>query len=342
MFGRKIPYSGPPLPPPNAAQAGRAHDPTADILARLAQDYLKEKRTKRRWGLAFKVLILLYLGGLLYAYLQSTHELGFQSHTAVVELTGLIGPEEVSADLISSGLRQAFDAEQAKGVVLRVNSAGGTPVQAAQINRQIRRLRAQYPDKPFYVVIADICTSGCYYVAVAAETIYAHPASLVGSIGVRLDSFGFVDSLAKLGVERRLFTAGSNKGLLDPFLPLDAAEKQHVESILAEVHQQFIQAVKTGRGNRLRADDTLFSGLLWSGQSAYRLGLIDGFSDLDQVAKEQIGAEMIVSYTPSQSAWDRLLRRLDTSLGTLLRRLLTTDAPWQLSARAALDNRSAA
>ncbi len=292
------------------------------VLGMLGRDYLKERKAKRRWGIFFKFLLAAWLGAALFLH-YAEDALFSSPHTALVELSGIIGPNAESSDKINQSLRRAFAAKDAGGVVLRINSPGGSPVQAAQINAEIRRLKANYPAKPFYAVISDVCASGGYYVAVAADEIYGNRASLVGSIGVRLDGFGFVESMKKLGIERRLLTAGDNKAMLDPFLPEDAYQVNHARSVLDEVHRQFINAVKQGRGARLAAagaaDADLFSGLFWSGEQARRLGLIDEFGGLDDVAREVIGARRIVDYTV-ESSW---LERLPVQLGALISRLLT-------------------
>ena len=284
------------------------------ILTILAQDYIKEKKAKRRWGIFFKILVLLYLVALLFAFLQGDKKTASQPHTALVDLSGVIGPEANSSDLIIRSLRRAFKSELSQGVVMRLNSPGGTPVQASEINMEIERLKEKYPNKPFFAVISDICASGCYYVAVASEQIFAHPSSLVGSIGVRMDGFGFVETMRKLGVERRLITAGENKGMLDPFLPVDESVKSHTENMLREVHNQFIDAVKTGRGDRLDAAEDLFSGLVWSGEAAQRLGLVDQFGGLDYVAREVIGQDRVFNYSPREPVWSRFIQGVSAAI----------------------------
>lgn len=288
------------------------------ILGMLGREYLKERKTRRRWGLFFKFLLAGYLAAMLF--LQYAPDALFPTpHTALVNLSGIIGANAESADKINEGLRRAFAAAEARGVVLRINSPGGSPVQAAEINAEIRRLKKIYPSKPFYAVISDICASGGYYVAVAADEIYGNPASLVGSIGVRLDGFGFVEFMQKLGINRRLLTSGDNKAMLDPFLPENPAQVRHAQSVLGEVHSQFIAAVKHGRGARLATDADLFSGLFWSGEQARRLGLIDEFGSLDEVAREVIGAHRIIDYSV-ESSW---LEQLSGELGVLLSRMVT-------------------
>ncbi|MEM7196171.1 MAG: S49 family peptidase [Pseudomonadota bacterium] len=288
------------------------------ILTLLAQDYLKEKRSRRRWGIFFKILIALYLLALLVAYFSSGSKAVDLPHTALVEVSGPIGPQSTSADDINYSLKKAFEAPNSKAVVLRLNSPGGTPVQAAKIFEEVVRLRNQNDDKPIYAVITDVCASGCYYVAAAADEIYAHPSSLVGSIGVRLDGFGFVESMRKLGVERRLITAGKNKGMLDPFSPVDASVQSHTRQMLTEVHNQFIDAVKTGRGDRLSSDEDLFSGLVWSGEKAKTLGLVDGFRGLDSVARDVVDAEKIVDYTFKPEWWHKIGDQVGASIADSL------------------------
>lgn len=318
MFGRKSP------PPPTAATDGNPEDratrlnaENTRILGLVAADYIKDRRSKRRWGLFFKVLILVYVAVTLVAWFGSRESGVKGAHTALVELDGLIAPGAVSADEINSALQRAFKSEAA-GVILRINSPGGTPVQAARINAEIYRLKDKYPDKPFYSVVSDICASGGYYVAVAADEIYAHPSSIVGSIGVRMDSFGFVDTMEKLGVERRLITAGEDKALLDPFSPVQPAQVAHARRMLGEVHQQFIDVVKTGRGDRLSEEEELFSGLFWSGQRARELGLVDEFGSVTDVARDVIGTERVVTYNPKRGLFEELSREFGVRLSAVL------------------------
>lgn len=284
------------------------------ILAMLAKDYLKERKSKRRWGVFFKSLIIIGAGYALFAYFESDPGMISDSHTALVELEGVIGLNSNSAWIINRSLADAFEAENSVGVVLQINSPGGAPVHAAQINGEIRRLKSLYPDKPFYVSIMDICTSGGYYVAVAADRIFAHPSSIVGSIGVSMSGFGFVEAMHKLGIERRLITAGENKAILDPFSPSERMDVEHVRAMLAEVHGQFVTAVKSGRGDRLKEDPQIFSGLFWSGSSAMKLGLIDQFKSSRGIARDIIGAEKLVNYTFKASFLDELAERTGASI----------------------------
>lgn len=290
-----------------AERAAHLNAENTRILGMVAQDYIRDRKSKRRWGWVFKILILLYLCVTLFAwfYTQDTEVSG--AHTALVELEGLIAPASTNADDINLTLGRAFKSDAA-GVILRINSPGGTPVQAARINAEIYRLKEKYPDMPFFVVVEDVCASGGYYVAVAADEIYAHRSSIVGSIGVRMDSFGFVEAMEKLGVERRLITAGEDKALLDPFSPVDPDQVAHAQKMLAEVHQQFIEAVKQGRGDRLSDEEDLFGGLFWSGERARALGLVDEFGSVTDVARDVIGVERIVTYNPPRGFLEKLSR----------------------------------
>lgn len=296
-----------------------------DSLARLAEAGLLEQRRTRRWGILFKSLVLLYLFLVLFVALSAGSLTGQQTtgtvgeHTALVDVTGVIAADsDASADRVATGLRDAFENPDTKGVLIRINSPGGSPVQAGMIHDEILRLREQYPDTPVYAVTTDICASGGYYVAAAADRVFANRASMVGSIGVRLDSFGFVDAMDKLGVERRLITAGENKALLDPFLPEEPEQVAHIQAMVDEIHQQFIDAVKQGRGDRLADDPGLFSGLIWTGEGAVEKGLVDELRTPGEVARDVIGAEEIVDYTPRKDFWQRLSERLGTTIGGML------------------------
>jgi len=290
-----------------------------DLINRLAFASLKEQRTARRWGIFFKLLMFVYLGLLLYLYSPELQlEPGAESkHTAMVELKGIIAPgKEASADNIIEGLRDAFEAENSAGVILRINSPGGSPVQSGYINDEIKRLRKKYPDKHLYAVLSDICASGAYYVASAADEIYADKASIVGSIGVRMDSFGFVDAINKLGIERRLITAGEHKGFLDPFQPVKPQDVEQVKGMLDDIHQQFIDVVKAGRGDKLKTDTPdLFSGYVWTGEQSIDIGLVDKLGSSDYVAREIIGAETVVDYTPEEDWYERVSKKLGASIG---------------------------
>ena len=241
-----------------------------------------------------------------------------EPHVAMVDLNGAIMADSpASADLISTGLREAFEAENAQAVLLRINSPGGSPVQSNFVYNEIRRLRAEHPDKKLYAAITDMGASGAYYIASAADEIYADPASIVGSIGVIMANFGLQEAADKLGVERRVYTAGENKDLLDPFAPVKDKDREHVQTMLDEIHQQFIGAVKQGRGDRLKVDGhpELFSGLFWTGQRALELGLVDGLKSPGQVARDVVGVERTVDYTVSASPLDKVLKKFGVSIG---------------------------
>jgi protease-4 len=233
-----------------------------------------------------------------------------EKHTALIDLKGMITADSISnANKVNASLRSAFQDKNTQGIILRINSPGGSPVQAGYINDEIRRLRSRYPDIPVYAVISDICASGGYYVAVAADKIFVDKASLIGSIGVLMDGFGFTGTLEKLGIERRLLTAGENKSFLDPFTPLDPAQKEHATRLLREIHEQFIQVVKQGRGERLKDAPEIFSGIVWTGQKSIDLGLADEMGDADYVAREIILAETLVDFTPHEGLSDLFNKR---------------------------------
>lgn len=290
-------------------------------LERLLLAHLDEQRRARRWGIFFKAMGLLWL--FLLVILIASRDAGdfvlTKPHTALIDIQGEIGGQDgIHADDIIAALNAAFANKHSKAVVLRINSPGGSPVQAGQVYDEIRRLRSKHKDKPLYVVVDDICASGGYYIAAAADKIFVDKASIVGSIGVLIDGFGFTEGMKKLGVERRLLTAGEHKGFLDPFSPLDQHDVAHAQALLNEIHQQFIQAVRQGRGDRLKEQPGLYSGLVWSGARSIELGLADGLGNLHYVAREIVKAEEIVDYTPRESLADRLARRLGTAIGQAL------------------------
>jgi protease-4 len=240
-------------------------------------------------------------------------------HTALVELRGEISANSISsADNINTGLQNAFKDKKTQGVILRINSPGGSPVQAGYINEEIRRLRTEYPNIPLYAVIEDICASGGYYVAVAADKIYVDKASIVGSIGVLMNGFGYTGAMEKLGIERRLLTAGENKGFLDPFSPLNPQQEQYAKEMLEDVHQQFIQVVQQGRGKRLKNSPEIFSGIVWTGQKSIELGLADALGGAEYVAREIIKAEDIVDFTTRESFAERFANRLGSASANAL------------------------
>ncbi len=286
-----------------------------DLLNKVVTSSMTETRRTRRWGIFFKSLTFLYLFTLLALLLpdkiSDTSSTGGGEHTALIEINGVIAADaEASADNIITGLRDAFNDEGTKGIILRINSPGGSPVQAGYVNDEINRLKGLHPDIPLYAVVVDICASGGYYIAVAADKIYADKSSIVGSVGVLINSFGFVDTMERLGVERRLMTAGEHKAILDPFSPTSDYDKQHVQGMLDQLHQQFIKVVKDGRGERLANDDRLFSGLFWSGEESVKLGLIDGLASSSHVAREIIGVGNIVNFTPKKEPWELFAEQL--------------------------------
>lgn len=292
-----------------------------DVLEKLALSAVEEQRRARRWGIFFKILGFLYLTFLIVVLTGmvkgDVNKMG--KHTALVDLQGVISSDKANADMMITGLKDAFENTNTQGVILRINSPGGSPVQAGQINDEIRRLRAKYPKIPFYVVVDDVCASGGYYVAVAAEKIYVDKASLIGSIGVLMDGFGFTETMNKLGVERRLITSGTNKGFLDPFSPTDPQQVAYAKQMLEEIHAQFIQVVRQGRGKRLKETPETFSGLVWSGQKSIEMGLADGFGSVESVARDVIKAEDIVDFTPQEGIADRLVGKFGLVIGNLLK-----------------------
>lgn len=293
------------------------------ILEKLAFSSINEQRRARRWGIFFKSLTFLYLFILLFIGLDWFSDNGVSmsnKHTAIVELRGEISANSVSsAANVNKGLKNAFKDKNTQGVILRINSPGGSPVQAGYINDEIQRLRAKYPDIPLYAVIEDICASGGYYVAVAADKIFVDKASIVGSIGVLMNGFGFTGTMEKLGIERRLLTAGENKGFLDAFSPSNPQQQKYAQGMLNDIHQQFIQVVKKGRGNRLKDKPGIFSGIVWTGQKSIDLGLTDALGSADYVAREIIKAESIVDFTSKESFVERFAKRLGSaSINTLI------------------------
>lgn len=290
---------------------------TDAIFQQLAIDYMRDKKIKRRWKIALFILFAIYLIGLFSLTVGKDDMVAHnEPHTALVKLYGVIGTESgVSANQVNHGLRKAFEAKHSKGVILEINSPGGSPVQSADINAEIIRLRELYPDKPLYVVMSDVAASGGYFVAVAAQKIFANRSSIVGSIGVRMDGFGFVEAMKKYGIERRSITAGSNKSILDPFLPVKAEQVAHAETMLDQVHQHFIEVVQTGRGDKLADDPDLFTGLFWSGEEAKRLGLIDDFGNVDSVSRDEFGQDEVVNYTYQLHWLDKFGREFGVAIG---------------------------
>jgi protease-4 len=286
-------------------------------LERLAFAALEEQKASRRWKTLVRLGWLVLIAGVAWTLLQHGAVGPDKSlpHTAVVEIKGEIASgADASAELIVAAMRAAFEDEGAQAVVLLINSPGGSPVQAGIINDEILRLKAKHK-KPLYAVVEESCASAAYYIAVAADKIFVDKASIVGSIGVLMDGFGFTGLMDKLGVERRLMTAGVNKGFLDPFSPQTEIQRVHAQGMLDQIHQQFIEAVKAGRGKRLQPTPETFSGLFWSGQQAVALGLADEFGNLDYVAREVVKAEELVDYTRRDNVAERLVKRFGASIG---------------------------
>ena len=306
------------------------HDPTRvvaggreqDVVDRLVFAALREQTRARRWRVFFMLFFIIYLTVVTIVLLAGgSDDFGIggepdgDRHTAVVKVDGLIAAgEKAGADTVIKGLEAAFEHADTAAIVIEINSPGGSPVQASYIFDEIQRLKKIHESIPVYAVVEDIAASGGYFVAAAADQIYVNKSSLVGSIGVRMDSFGFVGTMEKLGVERRLLTAGENKALLDPFLPEQEAQKAHLLAMLDEVHGHFIAAVRQGRGERLKSNEDLFSGLIWSGQRAIELGLVDELGDTRAIARE-LAAEEIVDFTPETDLLRRIAERLGTSVG---------------------------
>jgi protease-4 len=297
-----------------------------EVLEKLVLGTLQEKRRARRWGIFFKLLAFAWLAAALLmagGWLVREAKVATGRHTALVELNGVIAAGgEASAEDIVTSLRAAFDDDKTVGVVLRINSPGGSPVQAGIIHDEIRRLRTLHPNTPLYAVVEEVCASGGYYVAAAADRIYVDKASLVGSIGVLMEGFGFVGAMEKLGIERRLLTAGTNKGFLDSFSPLPEDQRRHAQQMLDEIHKQFIDVVRTGRGSRLKESPDLFSGLVWTGAHSVEMGLADGMGTVDSVARDVIKAEDVVDFSTRKNLAERLARRLGATAAETMARVL--------------------
>lgn len=289
-------------------------------MERVLMATLAEQRAARRWKIFFRLVLLgifLMVATAVLWDLRKQSSAGIGPHSAVIDLDGEIAMDAVaSAAHLNDALRAAFEDDNTKGVILRINSPGGSPVQSSLVFEEIRRLRAKNPDIPLYVVVEELCASGAYFVAAAADQIYVNPASLVGSIGVLMDGFGFTEVMKKIGVERRLITAGENKGMLDPFSPVTAGQAAHTKAMLADVHKQFIAAVKQGRGTKLaKAPAEIFSGLIYTGAKSVELGLADDFGSVESVARDVIKAEDLVDFSPRENVAERLAKRLGASFG---------------------------
>ncbi len=292
------------------------------VLEKLAMSAIQEQRRARHWGIFFKVLTFGYLFlvlALVMGWVGNKVDGGMtgEKHTALIDLNGVIAADSnANADNLNASLQEAFKDKNTAGVILRINSPGGSPVQAGLVNDEIRRQRTLHPDIPLYVVVEDMCASGGYYIAAAADKIYVNKASIVGSIGVLMDGFGFTGTMEKLGVERRLLTAGENKGFMDPFSPRNPKHDAFTKAMLAEIHQQFIDVVKQGRGKRLKETPEMFSGLFWSGDTAIKMGLADEMGTVDSVARDVIKVENIVDFTTREGFADRIAKKLGAGVAS--------------------------
>ena len=315
-----------PDPAPVANHASAQADWQSKTLSDLVFANLQEQKIARRWKMGFRAAWLLFWVVILWQVLAHNAPTAniTSPHTALVTIKGEIGDgADSSAENIVAAMRNALEDTGSQALVLLINSPGGSPVQSGYINDEIQRLRIKYPAIPLYVVIEDICASGCYYVAAAADKIFVNKASLVGSIGVLMDGFGFTGAMSKLGVERRLMTAGENKGFMDPFSPMNARQQEHVKSMLAEIHQQFIAAVKKGRGKRLKDSADVFSGLIWTGQKGIEMGLADEMGSVESVARDVIKADYIVDFTVHEGITERLAKRFGAGVVGALPGLFT-------------------
>lgn len=288
------------------------------MLEKVALASVREQRAARRWKTFIRMAWLVFFVVLAWMLFQrAAPDRGklVSPHTAVVEIRGEVTDDgETSAKNILEAVRTAFEDGGSRAVLLSINSGGGSPVQAGLINDELVRMKAQYK-KPLYAVVGDTCASGAYYIAVAADQIYVDKASIVGSVGVLMDSFGFTGAMDKLGVERRLITAGNNKGFLDPFSPLNEGQKAHAQQMLEQIHQQFIDVVRKNRGNRLKETPDIFSGMVWTGQQAVQMGLADQLGGLDYVAREVVKQERVVDYTRRGNVAEKLVRKFGVAVG---------------------------
>ena len=317
-----------------STQASQSSEPSLiperSVLESLAREMLNEQKANRRWRNFFRFSILFVALIAIWAAFDigGAPKESLTRHTALIELNGEIDGESssASASVLLPALNSAFSDEGSAGIILRVNSPGGSPVQAGIVNDEITRLRALYPKKPVYVVVEDMCASGCYYIAAAADGIYVNQASIVGSIGVLMSSFGFTGLMEKIGVERRLMTAGENKGFLDPFSAQTPKQKEFTQGLLHEIHEQFIAVVRKGRGKRLKETPDMFSGLFWTGSRAISLGLADGLGTVDTVARDVIKAEEIVDYTSHENLSDRVLKKIGAAAGASAVKAMQSEA----------------
>ncbi len=304
----------------NKAEVIRESGWEREVIEKLALAAITEQTRARRWGVFFKGLMAVYLlavfGVAMYPKFSDNIGGDSKDHTAVIDVVGMIAEgKDANADSIIESLRNAVKDEHTKGIILHANSPGGSPVQSSYVYEEIRKIKKEHPDLPIYAVVSDICASGCYFIVSASDKIFVNPSSLVGSIGVLMDGFGFVDGMQKLGVERRLFTAGAHKAMLDPFSPSKENETRYIQSLLNQVHQHFISAVKAGRGDRLKETPELFSGLVWTGEEGVRQGIVDAVGNQDYVAKELIGAEKRVDFSRQEHLLDKIAGKLGASFG---------------------------
>ena len=299
------------------------------LLEKIALASLNELKAKRRWGIFFKLAGLAYLVAVLVLVVDwgASEKLVDNKHTALINIRGTIDATgDASAEKINGALQSAFENKGTAGIIIRINSPGGSPVQSGIVYDEIRRLRTKYPDIALYAVVEDMCASGGYYIASAADKIFVDKASIIGSIGVLMDGFGFTQAMDRLGVERRLLTAGENKGFLDPFSPQDVKQKQHAQVLLEEIHKQFIEVVRQGRGNRLKESPEMFSGLMWTGAQGVKLGLADDFGTVDSVARDLIKVENILDYSVKENIAERFAKRLGADVShSLMLRLFGSD-----------------
>ena len=308
-----------------------------DAIEKLASAALNEQKSARRWGVFFKILMYSYLFFLLFLAMGWLGESKktLSDHTSLIEVAGVIEADgEVNADRFIGSLHDAYEDKHTKGIILRINSPGGSPVQAGIINDEIERQKRLHPTIPVYAVVEDICASGGYYIAAAADRIYVDKASIVGSIGVLMDGYGFTELMKKVGVERRLMTAGENKAMLDPFSPINPKHQAYAQTMLNEIHEQFKAVVREGRGQRLKETPETFSGLFWSGEQSVKMGLADAIGSTDFVAREVIKQEDIVDFTYQDDFASRLAKRIgasaSASLGEGIARQLTSSGELKL------------
>ncbi|MCB0032369.1 MAG: S49 family peptidase [Anaerolineales bacterium] len=302
-----------------------------ELLTNLATDYMRDQRRQRRWKIAYRLLILVFILISLFTFSprrSMDDALRSKPHTALIDIEGpIFSKSPANADDIAASLKEAYKDKGTTGILLRINSPGGSPVQANFIYNELRRQKKAHPSIPIYAVCTDMCASAAYYIAAGSDKIFADPSSLVGSIGVIYNGFGFVDTLHKLGIERRMLTAGVNKGFLDPFSPMDDQQKMKLLSMLDSVHQEFINKVKAGRGKRLHDNPDLFSGLFWTGQQAKSMGLVDDLMSPGQVARDIIGAEKTIDYTSGGSFFEKMAKRFGAEVGVSLGTLLGLGSP---------------